>query len=174
MTLKFGSVEERYILRARSFSPGSSFECWPRNWTIPPKNHYKTTTIERKESARLVCSKLDVIAWRPEFGHDASPGIQGRDLNLYSYIKVSTGSLCVQAFRKCLDNPVLCIPITPFYTSFKMASDKAFQHSTAFHMCEWYLQSCGLKDTMFFLWDNQPPHYKWYSSERSGISSVLF
>lgn len=49
---------------------------------------------------------------------------------LYSYIKVSTGSLCVQAFRKCLDNSVLCIPITPFYTSFKMASDKAFQHST--------------------------------------------
>lgn len=93
---------------------------------------------------------------------------------LYSYIKVSTGSLCVQAFHKCLDNSVLCIPITPFYTSFKMASDKAFQHSTAFHVCEWYLQSCGRKDTMFFLWDNQPPHYKWYSSERSCISSVFF
>lgn len=93
---------------------------------------------------------------------------------LYSYIKVSTGFLCEQAFRKCLDNSVLCIPITPFYTSFKMASDKAFQHSKAFHVCEWYLQSCGRKDTMFFLWDNQPPHYKWYSSERSGISSVLF
>lgn len=82
MTLKFGSVEERYMLRASSFSRGSSFECWPRKWTIPPKNHYQTTTIERKESARLVWPKLDVIAWWPEFGHDASPGIQGRDLVL--------------------------------------------------------------------------------------------
>ena len=172
MTLKFGSVEERYMLRARSFSPGSSFECWPRNWTIPPKNHYKTTTIERKESSRLVWPKLDVIAWRPEFGLMSVP--VSKVETLYSYIKVSTGFLCVQAFRKCLDNSVLRIPITPFYTSFKMASDKAFQHSTAFHVCEWYLQSCGRKDTMFFLWDNQPPHYKWYSSERSGISSVLF
>lgn len=69
---------------------------------------------------------------------------------LYSYIKVSTGALGVQAFRKCLDNSVPRISITPFYTSFKMASDKAFQDSTAFHVCEWYLQSCGLKDTMFF------------------------
>ena len=42
----------------------------------------------------------------------------------YSHIKVSTGSPRVN-FGKCLDNSVLCIPITPFYTRFKMASDKA-------------------------------------------------
>ena len=34
--------------------------CWPRTWTIPPKNHHKTTLDERKTGIRAVWPKLSV------------------------------------------------------------------------------------------------------------------
>ena len=35
-------------------------QCWPRTWTIPPKNHYKTTSEKRMTSIWVVWPKLSV------------------------------------------------------------------------------------------------------------------
>ena len=40
------------MLCSTSFS--LSPQCWPRTWTIPPKNHFKTTLEERKTCIRAV------------------------------------------------------------------------------------------------------------------------
>ena len=37
------------------------FQYWPRSWTIPLKNHYKTTLEERKTGIRAVWPKLSVL-----------------------------------------------------------------------------------------------------------------
>ena len=36
-------------------------QCWPRTWTSPPKNHFKTTLEETKTGVRALWSKLSVI-----------------------------------------------------------------------------------------------------------------
>ena len=46
------------MLCSTSFS--LSRQCWPRTWTIPPKNHFKTTLEERKTCIGVVSPKLSV------------------------------------------------------------------------------------------------------------------
>ena len=44
-----------------------AFQCWPRTWTIPPKNHYKITLEERKTGIRAVWPDPSwvslIVAW---------------------------------------------------------------------------------------------------------------
>ena len=64
--LKFGTFNRTWVnwrnnvhmLCSTSFS--LSPQCWPRTWTIPPKNHFKTTLEERKTCIRAVWPKLRV------------------------------------------------------------------------------------------------------------------
>ena len=63
VTLKFGSINNVDTLCSISFSLSS--QCWPRPWTIPPKNHYKTTSEGRKTGIRAVRPKLNVLDCNP-------------------------------------------------------------------------------------------------------------
>ena len=61
VTLELGSIEGiTFTCCARPPFP-CPFQCWPWTWTIPPKNHYKTTLEERKAGTRAEWPKLSAL-----------------------------------------------------------------------------------------------------------------
>ena len=64
VTLELGSIEGKTLTCCARPPFPCPFQCWPRTWTIPPINHYKTTLEERKTGIRAVWPKLSVLDCR--------------------------------------------------------------------------------------------------------------
>ena len=54
VTLELGSIEGITLTCCSRPPFPCPFQCWPRTWTSPPQNHYKTTLEERKTGIRAV------------------------------------------------------------------------------------------------------------------------
>ena len=56
VTLKLGSVELLTLTCCAWLPFPPPFQCWPRNWTTPPKNHYYTTLANWKGKSEVLDS----------------------------------------------------------------------------------------------------------------------
>ena len=64
VTLELGSIEGISLTCCAQPPFPCPFQCWPRTWIIPLKNHYKTALEERKTGIRAVWPKLSVLDCR--------------------------------------------------------------------------------------------------------------